>query len=52
MTRLRLIQCGLGGFGASWLHDYVLPSPDFELVAVVDTSEKTLHEQAGKAGCG
>jgi predicted dehydrogenase len=34
--RLRLIQCGVGGFGESWLRDVVLHSPDFQLVAIVD----------------
>ena len=49
-NRLRLIQCGIGGFGSGWLHDFVRPSPDFELVAVVDPNEATLHTQAERAG--
>lgn len=48
--RIRLIQCGIGGFGSSWLHDYVLPSPDFTLVAVVDPNDTTLHTEAQRAG--
>ena len=48
--KLRLIQCGIGGFGSGWLHDFVLPSPDFELVAVVDPNGATLHAQADRAG--
>ncbi len=50
MTKLRLIQCGVGGFGASWLHDFVRPSPDFELAAVVDPAEAALHAEAERAG--
>ena len=50
MSKLRLIQCGIGGFGSSWLHDYVVTSPDFEVAAVVDTNAAILDEQADKAG--
>ena len=40
MNKLRLIQCGLGAMGISWLRDHTRSSPDFELVAVVDPSDK------------
>ncbi len=42
MEKLRLIQCGVGGFVHQWLNDYTTLSPDFELVAIVDTSEAQL----------
>lgn len=43
MKRIRLIQCGVGGFGAGWLKDHVLKSGDFELVALVDVSPEALR---------
>ncbi len=42
MEKLKLIQCGVGGFGKSWLSDIVVSSPDFELVAVVDVVQDNL----------
>jgi len=42
MDRLKLIQCGVGGFGAGWAKQHVPASPDFELVAIVDVSESAL----------
>src|ERR1700722_33194 len=41
-NKLRLIQCGVGGFGAAWIKDVSSQSPDFDLVALVDVSEKAL----------
>jgi len=47
MNRLKLIQCGVGGFGKVWLNEQTSRSPDFELVAIVDISPAEL-EDAGK----
>lgn len=48
MNKLRLIQCGVGGFGENWLKDFTSQSPDFEVVAIVDLSPAAL-EKAGEA---
>lgn len=48
MEKLRLIQCGVGGHGRGWVRTHVPASPDFELVAIVDTSPQALAE-AGEA---
>src|SRR5215831_8465357 len=48
MAKLRLIQCGVGGFGRAWVTHHSTKSPDFDLVGIVDTSERALHE-AGQA---
>jgi predicted dehydrogenase len=40
--KLRLIQCGAGGFGDHWLKGITLASPDFELVALVDIDAANL----------
>jgi predicted dehydrogenase len=42
MEKLKLIQCGVGGFGKSWLSDVVTSSPDFELTAIVDVVDDNL----------
>jgi len=42
MNKLRLIQCGVGGFGAGWLANHTTKSPDFELVAIVDVKAEAL----------
>jgi predicted dehydrogenase len=47
MKKLRLIQCGVGGFGESWLKEVSSKSPDFEVVALVDISQDNLAK-AGK----
>lgn len=44
MTKLKLIHAGLGGMGKAWRDNATSTSPDFEVVAVVDPSEKALHE--------
>lgn len=49
-NKLRLIQCGVGGFGASWVQSIVSASPDFELVGIVDLVEKNLHESGEAIG--
>jgi len=48
MKKLRLIQCGVGGFGRGWLIDQTTKSPDFDVVAIVDVSSTNLEE----AGAG
>ncbi len=47
-SKLRLIQCGVGGHGRAWWMRVTSQSPDFELVAIVDVSDAALHE-AGDA---
>ena len=41
-TKLRLIQCGLGGMGKAWRDNATSVSPDFDVVAVVDPNEAAL----------
>ena len=48
MTKLRLIQCGMGGMGKTWWNGPVRASPDFEIVAIVDVADAPLRE-AGDA---
>lgn len=50
MTKLRLIQCGVGGFGRNWLLNYTSQSQDFDLVAIVDVSEEALEQGGEEAG--
>ena len=50
MPRLKLIQCGVGGWGAGWAKQRVPESPDFELVAIVDVSPKALAEAGDAVG--
>ena len=42
--KLKLIHCGLGGMGRAWRENAVVSSPDFDVAAVVDVSEKARHE--------
>src|SRR5688500_2398966 len=48
MTKLRLIQCGMGGMGKTWWKNATGDSPDFELAAIVDVADAPLAE-AGDA---
>ncbi|CAN5567056.1 Gfo/Idh/MocA family oxidoreductase [soil metagenome] len=48
--KLRLIQCGAGGMGKAWWNGVTDRSPDFDLVAMVDVVEPTLHEASDKLG--
>jgi len=48
--RMRLIQCGVGGFGAGWVGNAASKSPDFELVALVDTQPAALAAAQEKTG--
>jgi predicted dehydrogenase len=48
IPKLRLIQCGAGGFGRNWWENVVSKSPDFELVALVDIADAPLREAAVK----
>ena len=50
MNKLRLIHCGLGGFGESWLKEFTSKSDDFDLVGVVDISAETLAKAGSEAG--
>jgi predicted dehydrogenase len=50
MAKLRLIRCGVGGFGKSWLTDSTTISPDFEVVALVDIMEGNLAAAGDEAG--
>jgi predicted dehydrogenase len=46
--KLRLVQCGAGGFGKHWLDGATISSPDFELVALVDISAENLDRASAK----
>jgi len=50
MKKIRLIQCGVGGFGGGWLKNHTSRSVDFELVALVDVSSERLVEAGVIAG--
>lgn len=50
MSKLRLIQCGMGGMGHAWWQKVTNQSPDFNLVAIVDVVDKPLHEAGDKLG--
>jgi predicted dehydrogenase len=50
MEKLRLIQCGVGGFGQSWLNEVSSKSPDFEVVAIVDISNENLAKAGTDSG--
>ena len=50
MSKLKLIQCGVGGHGRTWLRDVLPRSADFELVAMMDVSPAAL--EAAGAVCG
>ncbi len=47
-ARLRLIQCGVGGHGASWV-PVAGASPDFDVVAIVDVVPANLEKAAAVA---
>lgn len=48
-SKLRLIQCGVGGSGIDWLQQQTSISSDFDLVAIVDTNPE--HLNAAKEFC-
>jgi predicted dehydrogenase len=50
MSRIKLIQCGVGGWGAGWAKQRVPESPDFELAAIVDVSPKALADAGDAIG--
>jgi len=50
MSKLRLIQCGVGGHGKGWIINTTSKSPDFDLVAIVDVVDKQLQESGDAAG--
>jgi len=47
--KLRLIQCGVGGHGASWV-PVTSASPDFDLVAIVDVVPESLEKIGAQSG--
>lgn len=47
MDRLKLIQCGVGGFGQHWV-DLTCRSEDFEVAAIVDIAEPALSSAGDK----
>jgi predicted dehydrogenase len=47
-SKLRLIQCGMGGMGRAWWKGATSSSPDFQTVAIVDVASDPLAE-AGDA---
>jgi predicted dehydrogenase len=50
MPKLRLIQCGVGGFGGGWIRNHASKSPDFDLVAIADVSPAALSEAGDAVG--
>src|SRR5688572_6530955 len=52
MSKLKLIQCGVGGMGGAWLNSSTTQSPDFDLVALVDINEEPLVKAREITGLG
>src|SRR5262245_31619920 len=50
MSKLRLIQAGMGGMGRAWWKSVVKNSPDFDLVAIVDVVDAPLKEAGDELG--
>ena len=50
MSKLGLIQCGVGGMGGAWVSGASTQSPDFELVAIVDVVPANLENVGEKTG--
>lgn len=50
MEKLRLIQCGVGGFGEGWVKNHSSKSPDFDLAAIVDVSPDALAKAGDAVG--
>jgi predicted dehydrogenase len=50
MSKLRLIQCGIGGFGRGWLSEVTSKSADFEVVAIVDILKENLEVAGAEVG--
>ncbi|PTY01040.1 hypothetical protein DB346_15670 [Verrucomicrobia bacterium LW23] len=50
MKKLKLIQCGVGGFGRGWALQHTSTSPDFEVAAIVDISQAALDDVGGAIG--
>lgn len=48
-SKLRLIQCGVGGHGGSWV-PIVADSPDFDLAAIVDVVPANLEKVGAQTG--
>jgi len=47
MNKMKIIQIGVGGFGASWL-DIVASSKEWEIVGIVDVNEEILKKSVEK----
>jgi len=50
MQKLKLIQCGVGGFGRAWIENHPTKAEDFDLVAIVDISAENLKVAGEIAG--
>lgn len=50
MQKLKLIQCGVGGFGKAWIEDHSTKAEDFDLVAIVDIAPENLNVAGELAG--
>lgn len=50
MSKLRLIQAGVGGFGDGWVRGAASHSEEFELVAIADVQEAKLQAAAAHTG--
>jgi predicted dehydrogenase len=50
VSKLRLIQCGVGGMGKAWRDNATKDSPDFDVVALVDINETVLNEAGEQLG--
>ena len=52
MSKLKLIQCGVGGFGKAWIENHSTRSEDFDIVAIVDISPENLKSAGELSGIG
>jgi predicted dehydrogenase len=50
MAKIKLIHCGVGGFGGVWIRNFCAGSPDFQVVALVDVSPNNLEEARAATG--
>jgi len=49
MAKLRVIQCGVGGFGGGWVN-VLKSSPDAECVAMVDVKQENIDKAVAGSG--
>jgi predicted dehydrogenase len=52
MSKIRLIQAGVGGFGQGWVQHVASKTEGVELVAVVDVSDDNLRKAGEAVGLG